>query len=202
MKMKKLISLESAEEGLAPGEFSETDAESDLVIDLASPLGKTEAKERDVPLLECTMTDCSMTRAGFVWSSPEPDSPQSALYICPHEPLPALVEVSVAQCAYRPVTSAQDTVSSTSPRASAHDPVTAAAHLHLLGESLLLIGHYLQETDKHVCVSTSLSVLLDSLLCTFAPLVSLSSQVPELQGCVDHIVDSTLENVSYLMPGL
>jgi len=30
---------------------------------------------------------------------------------------------------------------------SDQDPVCAAAHLHLLGESLSLIGHHLQETD-------------------------------------------------------
>lgn len=87
-------------------------------------------------------------------------------------------------------------------RGSDNDPVTAAAYMHLLGESLSLIGHCLQETDKLVCVSKSLCVLLDSLLCTLAPLISLTSQIPELQGCFEHTVDSTLENVSYVMPGL
>uniref|UniRef100_A0AAV2LK73 AIG1-type G domain-containing protein n=1 Tax=Knipowitschia caucasica TaxID=637954 RepID=A0AAV2LK73_KNICA len=86
--------------------------------------------------------------------------------------------------------------------APAQVTLRSAAHLHLLGEALLLIGHYLQETDKLVCVSTSVSLLLDSLLCSLAPLMSLSSQIPELQSCVEHSVAPTLENVSYLMPGL
>lgn len=42
-----------------------------------------------------------------------------------------------------------DTLRSTSrsPGCSDGDPVSAAAHLHLLGESLSLIGHHLQETN-------------------------------------------------------
>ncbi|XP_037328403.2 uncharacterized protein LOC119218234 isoform X2 [Pungitius pungitius] len=70
------------------------------------------------------------------------------------------------------------------------DPVCAAAHLHLLGESLSLIGHHLQETNKTVSASSSASLLLDSLLCAVAPLIGLTAQ------------RSTLENISYLMPGL
>ncbi|XP_037619990.1 uncharacterized protein LOC119484887 [Sebastes umbrosus] len=48
-----------------------------------------------------------------------------------------------------PTSSAWDTLRSTSriPACSGRDPVSAAAHLHLLGESLSLIGHHLQETD-------------------------------------------------------
>nr|XP_043884979.1 uncharacterized protein LOC122771460 isoform X3 [Solea senegalensis] len=66
------------------------------------------------------------------------------------------------------------------------DPVSAAAHLHLLGESLFLIGHHLQETDKKVCTSSSLSLLLDSLLCALAPVFCLTAQIPELRGCTRH----------------
>ncbi|XP_055079459.1 HMG box-containing protein 4-like [Periophthalmus magnuspinnatus] len=158
------------------GEF----CDSDLVLDSSL---KTRAEQRDVPLLDTALT-CSVSRAALVWS--ELDG-RSAL-VSSHEPLPAL-EVSVCPC-------------SSLPGLCDHAPVTAAAHLHLLGEALSLIGLYLQDTDRRVSVSTALSVLLDSLLCTLAPLVSLSSQVPELQGCVQHSVDLTLENVSYLMPGL
>lgn len=48
-----------------------------------------------------------------------------------------------------PTASAWDVLRSTSrsPGCSHGDPVSAAAHLHLLGESMSLIGHHLQETD-------------------------------------------------------
>nr|XP_040042358.1 uncharacterized protein LOC120825070 isoform X3 [Gasterosteus aculeatus aculeatus] len=82
------------------------------------------------------------------------------------------------------------------------DPVCAAAHLHLLGESLSLIGHHLQETNKAVSASSSASLLLDSLLCAVAPLIGLTEQVPELRSCTRHTLRSTMENISYLMPGL
>uniref|UniRef100_A0A8B9J5N3 Uncharacterized protein n=1 Tax=Astyanax mexicanus TaxID=7994 RepID=A0A8B9J5N3_ASTMX len=63
------------------------------------------------------------------------------------------------------------------------DPIDAAAHLQLLGESLSLIGHRLQETEGMVAVSGSLSVLLDSILCALGPLTCLTAQVPQLNGC-------------------
>ncbi|XP_075946293.1 uncharacterized protein hmgxb4b isoform X3 [Anarhichas minor] len=97
-----------------------------------------------------------------------------------------------------PTSSAWDTLRSTSDR----DPVSAAAHLHLLGESLSLIGHHLQETNKAVSMSSSVSLLLDSLLCALAPLLCLTAQIPELKSCTQHTLPSTLENISYLMPGL
>ena len=48
-----------------------------------------------------------------------------------------------------PPGSAWDTLKSTSrsPGCSDRSPVSAAAHLHLLGEALFLIGHHLQETN-------------------------------------------------------
>lgn len=51
-----------------------------------------------------------------------------------------------------PTSSAWDTLRSTSrsPGCSEWDPVSAAAHLHLLGESLSLIGLHLQETNVSV----------------------------------------------------
>ncbi|XP_031727914.1 HMG box-containing protein 4 [Anarrhichthys ocellatus] len=97
-----------------------------------------------------------------------------------------------------PTSSAWDTLRSTSDR----DPVSAAAHLHLLGESLSLIGHHLQETNKAVSMSSSVALLLDSLLCALAPLLCLTAQIPELKSCTQHTLPSTLENISYLMPGL
>ncbi|KAM8879740.1 uncharacterized protein hmgxb4b isoform 2-T2 [Spinachia spinachia] len=89
-----------------------------------------------------------------------------------------------------------------SPGCSDGDPACAAAHLHLLGESLSLIGRHLQETNKAVSVSCSASLLLDSLLCAAAPLIGLTAQIPQLESCTRHTLRSTLENISYLMPGL
>ncbi|KAM9363886.1 uncharacterized protein hmgxb4b isoform 1-T2 [Symphorus nematophorus] len=103
-----------------------------------------------------------------------------------------------------PTTSAWDTLSSTSrsPGCSDQDPVSAAAHLHLLGEALSLIGHHLQETNKIVSLPSSLSLLLDSLLCALAPLICLTAEIPELRSCTQHTLASTLENISYVMPGM
>ncbi|XP_042341749.1 uncharacterized protein LOC121942570 [Plectropomus leopardus] len=103
-----------------------------------------------------------------------------------------------------PTSSAWDALRSTSrsPGCCGQDPVSAAAHLHLLGESLSLIGHHLQETSKMVSVSSSLSLLLDSLLCALGPLICLTTQIPELRSCNQHTLASTLENIAYVMPGL
>ncbi|XP_039980291.1 HMG domain-containing protein 4a [Xiphias gladius] len=82
------------------------------------------------------------------------------------------------------------------------DPIDAAAHLQLLGESLSLIGHRLQETEGMVAVSGSLSVLLDSILCALGPLTCLTSQIPQLNGCPRNVLSNTLDNIAYIMPGL
>ncbi|XP_068193554.1 HMG domain-containing protein 4a [Antennarius striatus] len=82
------------------------------------------------------------------------------------------------------------------------DPIDAAAHLQLLGESLSLIGHRLQETEGMVAVSGSLSVLLDSILCALGPLTCLTAQIPQLNGCPRNILSNTLDNIAYIMPGL
>ncbi|XP_076147926.1 HMG box-containing protein 4 [Alosa pseudoharengus] len=82
------------------------------------------------------------------------------------------------------------------------DPIDAAAHLQLLGESLSVIGCRLQETEGMVTVSGSLSVLLDAMLCALGPLACLTTQVPELNGCPQHILSKTLDNIAYVMPGL
>ncbi|XP_041838803.1 uncharacterized protein LOC121638231 [Melanotaenia boesemani] len=91
---------------------------------------------------------------------------------------------------------------SRSPGFSNQDPVSAAAHLHLLGESLSLIGHHLKETNKTVCMSSSFSLLLDSLLCALGPLMCLTAQIPEMISCTEYTLASTLENIAYVMPGL
>ncbi|XP_069764067.1 HMG domain-containing protein 4a isoform X1 [Narcine bancroftii] len=82
------------------------------------------------------------------------------------------------------------------------DPIDVAAHLQLLGESLSLIGHRLQETEGMVAVSGSLSVLLDSIICALGPLTCLTTQVDHLNACPKEILAHTLDNIAYIMPGL
>ncbi|KYO36403.1 HMG domain-containing protein 4 [Alligator mississippiensis] len=82
------------------------------------------------------------------------------------------------------------------------EPIDVAAHLQLLGESLSLIGHRLQETEGMVAVSGSLSVLLDSIICALGPLTCLTTQLPELNGCPKQVLSNTLDNIAYIMPGL
>uniref|UniRef100_A0A4W3HFE0 Uncharacterized protein n=2 Tax=Callorhinchus milii TaxID=7868 RepID=A0A4W3HFE0_CALMI len=82
------------------------------------------------------------------------------------------------------------------------EPIDAAAHLQLLGESLSLIGHRLQETEGMVAVSGSLSVLLDSIICALGPLACLTAQVHHLNGCSKDVLANTLDNIAYIMPGL
>uniref|UniRef100_G3TS17 High mobility group protein 2-like 1 n=1 Tax=Loxodonta africana TaxID=9785 RepID=G3TS17_LOXAF len=82
------------------------------------------------------------------------------------------------------------------------EPIDVAAHLQLLGESLSLIGHRLQETEGMVAVSGSLSVLLDSIICALGPLACLTTQLPELNGCPKQVLSNTLDNIAYIMPGL
>ncbi|XP_026180547.1 HMG domain-containing protein 4a [Mastacembelus armatus] len=94
------------------------------------------------------------------------------------------------------------TVSLSPARVPDVDPIDAAAHLQLLGESLSLIGHRLQETEGMVAVSGSLSVLLDSILCALGPLTCLTAQIPQLNGCPRTVLANTLDNIAYIMPGL
>lgn len=51
-----------------------------------------------------------------------------------------------------PVNKTSSTVSLSPARAPEVDPIDAAAHLQLLGESLSLIGHRLQETEVQFCI--------------------------------------------------
>lgn len=84
-----------------------------------------------------------------------------------------------------------------------YQPIDIAAHLKLLGESLECIGERLKEHEGQITVSGSLSVLLDSLLCSLGPLICLTVQVPELN--LEHLgptFSNTLDNIAYVMPGL
>ena len=82
------------------------------------------------------------------------------------------------------------------------EPLDCAAHLKLLGDSLSVIGAKLTEHEGQIAVSGSLSVLLDSLLCSIAPLLCLTQQVPELNGIPREKLTNMLDNIAYIMPGL
>ena len=88
-------------------------------------------------------------------------------------------------------------------RVTGTEPIDAAAHLKLLGESLSVIGQRLSGSVGSIAVSGSLSVLLDSLLCAMGPLVCLTKQVPQLQDAVpQEKLNKILDNIAYVMPGL
>ncbi|XP_055537451.1 HMG box-containing protein 4 isoform X2 [Wyeomyia smithii] len=84
-------------------------------------------------------------------------------------------------------------------------PSDVAAHLKLLGDSLTIIGERLKEHEGQIAVSGSLSVLLDSLLCSLGPLMCLTVHIPGLQPDAEHLKEvfqNTLDNIAYVMPGL
>ncbi|XP_053622150.1 HMG box-containing protein 4 isoform X2 [Plodia interpunctella] len=79
--------------------------------------------------------------------------------------------------------------------------VDVAAHLRLLGESLAIIGERLKEHEGQIAVSGSVSVLLDTLLCSLAPLLCVSRALPRIAPCA-RLLQDTLHNIAYIMPGL
>ncbi|CAG4949540.1 unnamed protein product [Parnassius apollo] len=79
--------------------------------------------------------------------------------------------------------------------------VDVAAHLRLLGESLAIIGERLKEHEGQIAVSGSVSVLLDTLLCSLAPLLSVSRAIPAIAPPA-RLLQDTLHNIAYIMPGL
>lgn len=84
-------------------------------------------------------------------------------------------------------------------------PIDIAAHLKLLGDSLECIGERLKEHEGQITVSGSLSVLLDSLLCSLGPLICLTAHIPDFGENLDHLhttFSDTLDNIAYVMPGL
>ncbi|XP_017486740.1 PREDICTED: FACT complex subunit SSRP1 [Rhagoletis zephyria] len=84
------------------------------------------------------------------------------------------------------------------------EPIDTAAHLKLLGESLTIIGERLKEHEGQIAVSGSLSVLLDSLLCSLGPLLCLTTRIPGLEKKpqLSENLSVTLDNIAYVMPGL
>lgn len=106
-------------------------------------------------------------------------------------------------------------------------PIDIAAHMKLLGESLINIGDRLKEHEGQIAVSGSLSVLLDSILCAMGSLMCCLTYVPCFQSNApcptgnnrlpnaitngntdneqDHVrtlFHSIMNNVHYIMPGL
>ncbi|XP_073843188.1 uncharacterized protein [Musca autumnalis] len=84
------------------------------------------------------------------------------------------------------------------------EPIDAAAHLKLLGESLTIIGERLKDHEGQIAVSGSLSVLLDSLLCSLGPLLCLTTCLPGLEKKTKLKTNLavTLDNIAYVLPGL
>lgn len=82
-------------------------------------------------------------------------------------------------------------------------PMDIAAHLSILGDSLEIIGSRLKEHEGQIAVSGSLSVLLDSLLCSISPLMCLTTHIPQLRSCTStrDQFQQTLDNIAYIMPG-
>ncbi|KAJ8683713.1 hypothetical protein QAD02_019505 [Eretmocerus hayati] len=81
-------------------------------------------------------------------------------------------------------------------------PIDVAAHLKLLGESLTLIGGRLKYYNKPVVTSDCITVLLDSLLCAMGSLICLLQEVTGIRLRDPTPMLKTLENISYIMPGL
>lgn len=87
------------------------------------------------------------------------------------------------------------------------DPINIAAHLKLLGDSLFNIGESLEahEDKGRNSITGTVSVLLDSLLCSLVPLISLTTQIEGFGHRVEHLKEvfvNTLDNIAYVMPGL
>ncbi|CRK91089.1 CLUMA_CG004777, isoform A [Clunio marinus] len=97
------------------------------------------------------------------------------------------------------------------------EPIDVAAHLKLLGESLINIGERLSQHEGQIAVSGSFSVLLDSILCAMGSLMCCLNYVPELNFQNDppltngetgseeepkNLFQSIMDNVHYIMPGL
>ncbi|XP_063392335.1 HMG box-containing protein 4 isoform X1 [Cydia fagiglandana] len=86
-------------------------------------------------------------------------------------------------------------------RVTAVGAVEVAAHLRLLDDSLAIVGERLKEHEGQIAVSGSVSVLLDTLLCALAPLLGVCRAIPQLAP-PPALLQRTLHNIAYIMPGL
>ncbi|XP_076812813.1 uncharacterized protein LOC143459506 isoform X2 [Clavelina lepadiformis] len=83
------------------------------------------------------------------------------------------------------------------------EPIDAAAHFNLLGQSLTNIGNQLRNSAQASSATVMIPLLLDSLVCSFGPLLTLVNQIPQLNGAVpDTLMSETLANIAHLMPGI
>ena len=80
-------------------------------------------------------------------------------------------------------------------------PMSVAAHLKVLGESMSSIGHKLSQQNSQDLASP-LSDLLDSLLCSLDCLMFLTCVDPKLNGCPLSTHHRMMDNVGYIMPGV
>lgn len=90
-------------------------------------------------------------------------------------------------------------------KSPAQEPADVAAYLKLLGDSLTIIGERLKEHEGQITVSGSLSVLLDSILCSVGPLMCLTNHIPvlaEQPNDTKEKLSNILDNIAYIMPGL
>ncbi|OWR45945.1 hypothetical protein KGM_204090 [Danaus plexippus plexippus] len=120
--------------------------------------------------------------------------------------------IKTTPCSSRPATKAPKPVTppqqalvpvsaGSSYRAPSCSAAEVAAHLRLLGESLAIIGERLKEHEGQIAVSGSVSVLLDTLLCSLAPLVCVTRAIPAIAP-PQALLRDTLHNIAYIMPGL
>ncbi|XP_022119789.2 HMG box-containing protein 4 [Pieris rapae] len=116
-----------------------------------------------------------------------------------HRPPPT--HTTPPQQALVPVSTSSGANSSGMYRVTGCGAVEVAAHLRLSGESLAIIGERLKEHEGQIAVSGSVSVLLDTLLCSLVPLVAVTRAVPAIAPPAALLQD-TLHNIAYIMPGL
>ncbi|XP_045508760.1 HMG box-containing protein 4 isoform X2 [Colias croceus] len=112
-----------------------------------------------------------------------------------------IVAVTPPQQALVPVSANTNVTSSGMYRVTGSGALDVAAHLRLLGESLAIIGERLKEHEGQIAVSGSVSVLLDTLLCSLAPLLAVTRAVPAIAPPA-RLLQDTLHNIAYIMPGL
>ena len=81
-------------------------------------------------------------------------------------------------------------------------PVDVASYLRILGESLSTIGRRLADTRPQAADARTLAPLMDATVCALAPLLALTTLDPRLDGCDRETHCRTLDNLSYIMPGV
>ncbi|CAK1546467.1 unnamed protein product [Leptosia nina] len=118
-----------------------------------------------------------------------------------HRPPPVQTTPPQQALVISPVSTSSGANNSGMYRVTGCGAVEVAAHLRLLGESLAIIGERLKEHEGQIAVSGSVSVLLDTLLCSLAPLIAVTRAVPAIAPPA-RLLQDTLHNIAYIMPGL